>query len=174
MIAVTPEDAEWYTPPDLLSAVYETIGIPDLDPACNPDGEPNVKAKKYFRKCDDGLSHDWVGTVFLNPPYGRSIPAWIQKLVSEYIYGDVIAAIALVPNKTDTNWWLTLAGNSPALCAIHRRVRYLTPDRKVLRQGTFGSAAVLLASDTRTIARFEQVWGRFGMIWTPKFVRHGE
>lgn len=166
MIAITPEVEEWYTPPEILDAVYETIGIPDLDPACNPDGEPNVRAKKYFRKCDEGLSQKWQGTVYLNPPYGRSLRKWIPKLVSEYCQGNVTAAIALVPAKTDTNWWFQLTDISPAWCAIRHRVKYLAPDRTVHRQGTFGTAAVLLASDDDIILRFGMKWSRFGIVWS--------
>lgn len=41
----------------------------------------------------------------MNPPYGRTIGDWVDKLVSEYESGAVVEAIALVPARTDTEWF---------------------------------------------------------------------
>ena len=76
-----PETCEWGTPDHILGA----LGPFDDDPAV--PGE------------QDGLSREWRGFVFLNPPYGRGIGAWMRKM-SEYGNG-----IALTFARTDTRWF---------------------------------------------------------------------
>jgi hypothetical protein len=38
-----------------------------------------VKAKVHLTDTDDGLSVPRHGTVFVNPPYGRTLAAWVAK-----------------------------------------------------------------------------------------------
>lgn len=59
MIAITPDECEFYTPPHILEKVYNVFDI-DLDPCCPLNSKP-VVAKQYFTKEDDGLSKDWHG-----------------------------------------------------------------------------------------------------------------
>jgi hypothetical protein len=54
---------------------------------------PNVAAAHHLTSDDDGLAHGWQGTVYMNPPYGREIGAWCDKLATEYAYGNVSAAV---------------------------------------------------------------------------------
>jgi phage N-6-adenine-methyltransferase len=99
--------AQWNTPPEVIGRVLETLGDIDLDPCSNP-GEPNVPARRHFTEADDGLAHPWHGRVYMNPPYGDVIKAWVQKLAAEFESGRVTEAIALVPARTDTAWFREL------------------------------------------------------------------
>src|SRR5262249_47691587 len=70
--------ANWVTPKELLEPLYSVFGAFDLDP-CSPTSNGRttfVKAGAYFTETDDGLFLSWFGTVFMNPPYGRSIYKW--------------------------------------------------------------------------------------------------
>ena len=91
---------EWYTPPHIIEAVLAVFGAIDLDPCSN--AERSVPASEHFTEDDDGLSKRWRGRVYMNPPYGKVLPAWIDKLAESYECGDVLQAIALVPSRTDT------------------------------------------------------------------------
>ena len=56
----------------------------------------------------DAFSRDWHrdangGTVWLNPPYGRTIKSWVAKAQSEADKGTTV--VLLVPARTDTSWW---------------------------------------------------------------------
>ncbi|MEE8466213.1 MAG: DNA N-6-adenine-methyltransferase [Dehalococcoidia bacterium] len=53
----------------------------------------------------DGLAVPWVGSVFVNPPYGRGnvIQPWIQKGWEAAQAGALV--VMLVPSRTDTIWW---------------------------------------------------------------------
>ena len=57
---------EWLTPPELIRALGEF----DLDP-CAPINRPWPTAGGHFTREDDGLTKEWFGRVWLNPPYCR-------------------------------------------------------------------------------------------------------
>jgi len=101
------DSPEWYTPGNILERVVRLFGRIDLDP-CSNVGKPNVPAAKHYTWADDGLQQPWAGRVYMNPPYGREIDDWVQKLAEEYEAGNVIEAVALVPARTDTAWFRRL------------------------------------------------------------------
>ncbi|MBU2047372.1 MAG: phage N-6-adenine-methyltransferase [Gammaproteobacteria bacterium] len=84
---------EWLTPPEILAA----LGSFDLDP-CSPheSRRPWPTAEKHYCKEDDGLSQEWQGRVWMNPPFGREATKWMRKLAA---HGN---GIALIPARTET------------------------------------------------------------------------
>jgi hypothetical protein len=84
----------WLTPPEVHAAVggWESF---DLDPA-SPANRPWPTARAHYTKADDGLAQLWFGRVWLNPPYGRELIRWLEKL------GDHDRGIALIFARTDT------------------------------------------------------------------------
>lgn len=68
----------------------------------------------------DALTRSWRedcngGAVWLNPPYGRAIKAFMAKANEEAQGG--VRVVALVPSRTDTQWWWD--------SAIHHEVRFI-------------------------------------------------
>jgi hypothetical protein len=88
---VTEGKDEWLTPPSIIKA----LGTFDLDP-CSPINRPWDTAKNHLTILDDGLSKNWEGRVWCNPPYGRETFKWIDKLA---IHGN---GIALIFARTET------------------------------------------------------------------------
>lgn len=89
---------DWSTPADLYKRLDDVFSF-TLDPCAS---DTNHKCEEYFTEADDGLSKSWDGhRVFMNPPYGRGIGAWVKK-ASEIQRG---LAVCLVPARTDTKWW---------------------------------------------------------------------
>lgn len=82
---------EWLTP----RGIIEALGVFDLDP-CSPVNRPWNTAKQHYTIKEDGLSMDWAGRVFMNPPYGTQTGKWLKKL-SEHRNG-----IALIFARTET------------------------------------------------------------------------
>src|SRR4051812_58978 len=41
--------------------------------------EWNAKCARYFTPEIDGLKQEWAGMCWMNPPYGREIPKWVEK-----------------------------------------------------------------------------------------------
>ena len=82
---------EWLTPPEILGA----LGNFDLDP-CSPIIRPWDTAARHYSIEDNGLQQPWVGRVWLNPPYGREMGRWLERLAD---HGD---GIALIFARTET------------------------------------------------------------------------
>ncbi len=111
---------EWYTPPELVAKVVEVLGVIDLDPCA--DAEHRVPAKAHYTQKQNGLSRGWAGKVYMNPPYGRELPDWVVKLCLEYTASSVTDAIALVPARTDTEWFRAL--RDYPRCFIFGRLKF--------------------------------------------------
>lgn len=125
------ENKEWYTPKQYMDVVRKVLGRIDLDPASNAIANEVVQARQYFTAKDDGLSQEWHGRVFLNPPYGRDTErkrlnqqVWSEKLVAEYKSGNVREAILLVNAVTDTKWFQPL-WDYP-ICFTDHRIKFYT------------------------------------------------
>ncbi len=101
--------AEHYTPPEVIELVRACFGGEiDLDPCSNSIQQPNVPARRHIAKSENGLAQPWSGNVYVNPPYGDEIIAWVEKCVTEYQEGRADAIILLTPARTDTFWWHAL------------------------------------------------------------------
>jgi hypothetical protein len=134
---------EWYTPKQLVNVVIKALGEIDLDP-CSNVAPYNVPAKKHYTKDDDGLSQPWEGRVFMNPPYGKTIPQWTKRLEDEYNAGNVAEAIALVPARVDTRWYHYISKHT--VCFIKGRIRFELDGVKS-NPSIFPSVAIYLGKD---------------------------
>lgn len=90
---ISNENDEWYTP----SWVFKAMGVDfDLDP-CSPGTPPStVTAKRHLTKVENGLTAEWAGSVWLNPPFSGKRP-WYERMVK---HGN---GIALMPARTETH-----------------------------------------------------------------------
>lgn len=73
-----------------------------LDPCASKIG-PKLCPVNYTID-DDGLSQDWTGSVFMNPPYGDLIPAWVAK-ANKSAWSTAEVVVGLLPARTDTRWF---------------------------------------------------------------------
>ena len=118
---------EWYTPSEFIEAARLTMGSIDLDPASNDIANNVVKASEYFTIETDGLSCEWHGNIWLNPPYSSDlIGRFIMKLVDERENYD--QAVVLVNNATETEWFRKLITIADAVCFPKGRVKFYTPN----------------------------------------------
>jgi len=92
--------ADWETPQNLFNELDRQFYF-TLDAAAN---EQNAKHENFYTIEDDALTKAWEGRVWLNPPYGRSIGAWVRKA---YVSGVARAEIVvcLLPARTDTKYF---------------------------------------------------------------------
>jgi hypothetical protein len=65
---------QWGTPVTVLALVHKVLGQIDLDPASNEKFNMAVQATHFYTKEIDALSlsHWHAGSVFLNPPGGKT------------------------------------------------------------------------------------------------------
>lgn len=149
---------EWYTPPEILEAARDVMGEFDLDPASSSAAQQNVQAKQFFTRKDNGLTQDWHGRVWLNPPYMQPfIAQFATKMVAEVRAGRVTAAIMLTHNYTDTGWFHELAGQCEAICFTRGRIKFYDADGNVAAP-TQGQAFFYFGEDIRGFAeRFVKI-----------------
>lgn len=106
---------EWYTPPQLLDA----LGICfQTDPASPGQDVTPWTAAFHYTKKDDGLKQEWVGKVWLNPPYSDPMP-WAERMVEH------CSGIMLVRASTETKYFQMLAENADGMLLMAERVRFI-------------------------------------------------
>jgi len=93
------ETDDWSTPPDLFAKLDGEFRF-DLDVCAS---EENAKCTLFFNRETDGLSQEWRGAVWMNPPYGNEIVAWVAKAYEAAQDGATV--VCLLPARTDTRWW---------------------------------------------------------------------
>jgi len=95
---------DWATPRAFMEFLKERFNwSPTLDAAATV---ANTKAPRFYNPTQDGLKHHWNGDVWLNPPYGRDLPVWLQKCANEIQANQRCRSIyCLIPARTDTQWF---------------------------------------------------------------------
>lgn len=110
----------WLTP----ASVVSVLGEFDLDP-CGAPGHVLAKQTYLLENGNDGLRDPWHGRVWMNPPYGRTMRQWVERLVE---HG---TGTALIPVATGTKLWQEVV--FPEATAIHfyrHRIKFLRRDGK--------------------------------------------
>ncbi|MBQ1449598.1 MAG: adenine methyltransferase [Eggerthellaceae bacterium] len=114
----TSATPEWATPRDLFDELDAEFHF-DLDVAST---DANALCANHYTKSDDGLSKEWTGRVWCNPPYGREISKWMRK-AAESNWGGV--TVCLVPARTDTAWWHDwIVGHASEVRFIRGRLKF--------------------------------------------------
>ena len=90
---------EWETPLPFFKALDEQYHF-TLDVCAT---EENAKCDTYYTPEQNGLMQAWEGRCWMNPPYGRSISAWVKKAYESAAKGALV--VCLLPARTDTSWW---------------------------------------------------------------------
>lgn len=155
---------EWYTPGAYIEAARKVMGSIDLDPATSKFAQKTVAAKSYYTVDDDGLSKDWAGTVWLNPPFKMpEVAQFVGKLCDSVASGDVSQAVIVTNNNTDTKWWHQAASASSAICFTRGRIKWYNaaqPDCSPTNGQTF----FYLGRRAKT---FASIFSQFGFVVIP-------
>ncbi len=124
---------EWLTPPELV----KQLGDFDLDPCC-PIDAPFYHATNHYTIIDDGLSKKWSGRVYLNPPYGRGMELWLEKLKQ---HGN---GIALIFARTETKCFFEhIWHDADAILFVKGRIKFYHVSG--VQGGTPGAPSVFIA-----------------------------
>jgi phage N-6-adenine-methyltransferase len=96
----TSAKGDYETPQDLFDQLDLEFHF-TLDSCARDD---NAKLNDYISPEQDALTKPWYGNVWMNPPYGKQIPTWMEKAYKES-RSNASVVVCLVPSRTDTNWW---------------------------------------------------------------------
>jgi hypothetical protein len=109
-----------YTPPFIFEALKLEF---DIDVAAPVGGVPWIPAKRHYTLLDDGLSSDWQGLIWCNPPYSKITP-WALKMLK---HGN---GIALLP-VGKSQWFDLLWKESDGILALPSTLRFIKSDQTV-------------------------------------------
>jgi hypothetical protein len=88
--------------------VFDLLGLNfDIDVAAPINGVPWIPCKRWFSQADDGLTQDWAGLVWCNPPYSDILP-WVKRLNAHR------NGVALLPH-TKGAWRREIWANADAI-----------------------------------------------------------
>ena len=107
---------DYYTPPYIFEALGCTF---DLDVCAPPDGLPWIPAKASIDMIQDGLIVDWVGRIWMNPPYSNPGP-WVRKFAQHN------NGIALVP-MSKSQWFVDLWDQAGGIITLPPQLKFLRP-----------------------------------------------
>lgn len=86
----------WETPKDFFDELNREFQF-TIDVCATPE---NAKCENFYTPEIDGLSQEWEGRVWCNPPYGRQIGSWVKKAAESSAL-----VVMLLPARTDTKWF---------------------------------------------------------------------
>lgn len=167
---------EHFTPRKYVEAARETMGRIDLDPASCVGAQETVYARRFFDKSEDGLSQEWFGKVWLNPPGGKlkkpdptiekyktrsRAVSWWRALSSQFASGKVSEAVFLafniemLSNGQDPSGSFLDPLKACAICIPNHRIRFSG------NQPTHSNAILYLG---RNAKKFQENFVQFGSV----------
>lgn len=155
-------DNEWYTPAKYIDMAREVMGSIDIDPASNATAQAVVQAKVHYTIDTDGLSKDWLGNLWMNPPYSNpEIQNFVEHLIVQISKGNVKEAIVLTNNSGDTGWHHDLQASCSRLCITKGRIRFESPTR-ASNSPAMGQSFFYFGGNPE---RFKEVFSAIGTVW---------
>lgn len=143
---------EWYTP----KYIIDSLGDFDLDP-CAPISPIYRTAKTMFNKNDDGLTKQWEGRIWLNPPYSRPLIEKFVNLMAEHGNG-----IALLFNRCDSKLFQdVIFKKAKAILFMKGRIKFLNQNGDIVGSPGRGSVLVAFGSNNAEILKTCGIDGKF-------------
>ncbi len=147
---------DWQTP----LSIVQSLGPFDLDPCAN-SRNPTRLATVGFTVEDDGLSKDWDGRVWLNPPYGSEAKLWLKRLAE---HGN---GIALIPPRLGAKWFHDIVLSSfSAILFLRGRVSFLDPQTNIPVKGNNADSILVAYGEQNVISLVKS--NISGKMWTAK------
>jgi len=144
---------EWYTPADYIALAREVMGGIDTDPATSEIANRTVQASQIFTAEDNGLTKQWSGRVWCNPPYAQPlISEFAEAIASKYESGEIKQACVLVNNGTETAWFQRMVSAASAVCFPKSRIKFLDPDGNPSGAPLQGQAVIYMGGNVESFA----------------------
>ena len=110
----------------------------------------NSKVTNFISENQDALKTSWISNnTWLNPPYGRQMPKFIQRALNQVREGNTDRVVCLIASRTDTKIFQeVIFPYASELYFIKGRIKFLKNGEKV--QGA-NYASVFVVFDQRRL-----------------------
>ena len=137
----------WGTPNEIFNFAKNRWGNFTLDAAANLF---NCKVINFISESQDALKTSWISNnTWLNPPYGRQMPKFIQRALNQVQEGNTNRVVCLIASRTDTKIFQeVIFPYASELYFIKGRIKFLKNGEKV--QGA-NFASVFVVFDQRRL-----------------------
>lgn len=143
---------EWYTPKEIIDALGEF----ELDP-CAPVHPLWRTANIMYNKNEDGLKQNWVGRVWLNPPYSRPLIERFVSRMAEHNNG-----IALLFNRCDSKMFQeVIFPKAKGMLFMKGRIKFYREDGTKGDSPGCGSVLVAFGEENANILRNSNIEGKY-------------
>ena len=120
----------WGTPDSFMDYLRDhLLFVPDVDLCASSE---NKKASIYYTKDNSCLLPlNWIhgDNFWMNPPFGKELPLFIEKVEEQFNKGNIERAMVLVPARTDTKWFHKMMKGKVHCCYfIKGRFNFVHPD----------------------------------------------
>lgn len=110
----------WATPQGFFDQIDSEFHF-TLDAAAIAE---NTKCDEFFSPDDDSLKQIWSGRVWVNPPYGKNVGAWVRKASESAKNGTAEVVVMLLPARTDTKWFHEYVYNNAEIRFVKGRLKF--------------------------------------------------
>ncbi len=144
---MSSDSGEWGTPQEFYDRLDEIYHF-TLDAAASRE---NAKCDQFYTKENNALELPWPGRVWCNPPYGRTIPQWVEKGYRESCEPYCQVVVMLLATRTDTRWWHEWVMRAESIWLVKGRLRFIGAPSSA----PFPSALAVFQGLQRTTPRFK-------------------
>jgi len=161
-VSENSSENEWYTPPDIIERARRAMGGIDCDPASSSIANKNVKADVHYTAESNGLTKQWRGRIWLNPPYAQPLCAhFCEAVTHRFLNKEIEQACVLVNNASETQWFARMHTASVAVCFLDGRVKYLDRSGKPANTPLQGQAVLYFG---KRLASFSIAFSNAGRV----------
>lgn len=165
---------DWGTPKGIVDSARLVLGGRiDIDPASSAHWNRTVGAVTYYSKDIDGITKDWVGSVYCNPPGGKlgnksNTARFWGKLMEEVSLGHVEHAIFMAFSVEA----LAVTQEKPyksmgefMVCIPSKRIKFDRPEGVLnTKAPSHSNAIVYVPGSTNKYLSFIEQFEPFGVI----------
>lgn len=148
------DSQSWITPKEIIDA----LGPFDLDPCAASPRPWNCATLNWTA---GGLTSEWIGRVWLNPPFDRyQVGQWVQKLA---LHGN---GTALLHARTEAEWFEPVWQHASGILFLADRLYFHYPDGR-RAEANSGAPACLVAFGDECCTRLHRsgLHGAFVFAW---------
>ncbi len=154
----------WCTPYKVLEPLYRLAPI-GLDPCADLGSAVEARQKWFYASHGCSLPKPWAPQItaqeqiFVNPPYGRALAAWTDKVAKESASGKTLTL--LVPSRTGVRWWATAYNACNALCFWRGRLAFTLGD-STSEPAPFDVTLFYFGQNARL---FREIFAEYGIVF---------